>query len=89
MTIALMLIGSLVALSGAGVALSQKPLPWLDGQTARPVPWGLGYLLLGTCIILMGVLLGRPAELWVAPLLLLVAALALIALGSRARPPRN
>lgn len=85
METALIAIGGLVVLVGAGSALTGKPLPWLKGQTAKPALWGAGYLLLGVCLVAMGILLHhRPAAPWfAAPLIALVAALALITLGSR------
>jgi FtsH-binding integral membrane protein len=82
--------GSLIAATGIAVCLFRRPLPWLAGQTARPVLWGLGFALLGACVVLMGAFHRQPAGVrLIAPLLLLPAALPLMLAGSGAAPFRR
>ncbi|CAG6392105.1 hypothetical protein NMG29_31520 [Streptomyces cocklensis] len=87
MNVLLEVVGSLVAVVGIAVSLLRRPLPWLEGQTARPVVWGLGYALLGLCLVLMGAFSGHSAGLHVIlPGLLLLIALPLIVTGTRGAP---
>ncbi|WP_329181936.1 hypothetical protein [Streptomyces sp. NBC_01477] len=93
MAFVLMVIGSLAVLSGAGVALSGRALPWLRDRTLRPVPWGLGYLLLGLGLILMGALQSDHSggPVFAVPVVLVAAAFTLMLLGTRGavRPRRG
>jgi hypothetical protein len=88
MNVVLEVVGSVVAVVGIAVSLFRRPLPWLEGQTTRPVVWGLGYALLGLCLVLMGAFSGRSTGLHVyLPVLLLIVALPLIVTGTRGAPP--